>query len=206
MKNADNEIILASASPRRKRLLTRIGVEFQVMPSGIDESPTNGESPEDHVRRLAVEKGKDIAAKVDSGFIISADTIVAIDGTILGKPENEDDACRMLGIISGRTHEVYTGYAVIRASDNSVMKTNTVRSHVKIRELEPDEIRDYVDSREPMDKAGAYAVQGIGAGIVESVNGSYTNVVGLPLCELAQDLKELGIFDFLKANRKYDRR
>lgn len=175
---------------------------FRVVPSGIREEYLESETPQAHVSRLALDKAEDVSRRIPNQWILGADTIVLIDGKILGKPCDENEARAMLTMLAGRTHEVFTGYAIVRASFPELKRVRCVKSKVHIRDLVPWEITDYVDTGEPMDKAGAYAIQGIGSGIVERISGSYTNVVGLPICELARDLKELGIFDFLGANRK----
>jgi septum formation protein len=190
-------LILASASPRRHDLLSRIGLRFVVVPADIDESRFNGEPPHEHVRRLAVAKARAVSHLYLDLWVLGADTIVVIDGRILGKPADRAEAEAMLSALSCRTHEVFTGYAILNSAFPSRERAGVVRSEVFIRGLVPDEIAGYVDTGEPMDKAGAYAIQGVGSAIVERVSGSYTNVVGLPLCEVARDLKELGIFDFL---------
>jgi septum formation protein len=195
------DLILASSSPRRHDLLSSINLKFLVIPSSVKERNINGESPEDQVCRLAQEKALDIAKRFPDKWVLGADTIVVIDSQILGKPKNPSEAERMLGLLTSRDHTVYTGYALINLRMPDRKRVRWVRSEVYIRDMSQTEISGYVRTGEPMDKAGAYAIQGIGAGIVERVSGSYTNVVGLPLCEVTRDLKELGIFDFL-AGRK----
>ena len=195
------DLILASSSPRRHDLLSSINLKFLAIPSSIKEKNINGESPEDQVCRLAHEKAVDVAKRFPDKWILGADTIVVIDDTILGKPRNVSDAERMLGMLTSRDHTVYTGYALLNLRMPDRKRIRWVRSEVYIRHMSQTEISGYIRTGEPMDKAGAYAIQGIGAGIVERVSGSYTNVVGLPLCEVTRDLKELGIFDFL-AGRK----
>ncbi|MEW6348629.1 MAG: Maf family protein [Thermodesulfobacteriota bacterium] len=190
-------LILASSSPRRRDLLREIRAHFEVVLPTIEEASVNGESPEDLVCRLARDKADEVAALHPNRWVLAADTIVVIDGKILGKPADPREAEAMLTTLSARTHVVYTGYAILRSDRPESARVRFVTSQVHIRDMSPAEISDYVATREPMDKAGAYAIQGIGAGIVEWVSGSYTNVVGLPLCEVARDLKELGIFDFL---------
>jgi len=193
------DLVLASASPRRKDLLQEIGLCFAIEPSSVEETPLNGEAPEAQVRRLALAKAREVAGRFPEFWVLGADTIVVIDGRILGKPGNRDEARAMLATLAGRTHVVFTGYALIHARFPERETVRYVRSEVHIRALTAEEIAEYVNTGEPMDKAGAYAIQGIGSGIVERVSGSYTNVVGLPLCEVARDLKDLGIFDFLKS-------
>ena len=195
--NAKKPLILASASPRRKELLESINVPFVVAPSDVEELPRDGEAPVVHAQRLAEEKASDVSKKYPASWILGADTIVVIDGLVLGKPNSEAEAVRMLSTLAGRTHVVFTGYAILNSRFPEKKTVSCARSEVFIRELSQEEIAAYVQTREPMDKAGAYAIQGVGAAIVENVCGSYTNVVGLPLCEVTRDFKKLGIFDFL---------
>ncbi|MGA8832358.1 MAG: Maf family protein [Desulfomonilaceae bacterium] len=190
-------LVLASASPRRKELLESIKVPFIVAPSDVDELPRDGETPEIQVQRLAEEKATDVSKRYPASWILGADTIVVIDGLVLGKPDSEAEALRMLSTLAGRTHVVFTGYAILNSRFPEMKLVSSARSEVFIRGLSQEEIAAYVQTREPMDKAGAYAIQGVGAAIVEKVWGSYTNVVGLPLCEVTRDLKKLGVFDFL---------
>jgi septum formation protein len=173
-----------------------MGLDFEVIPSSIDETALPGERPPDHVSRLAGEKAGEVAALRPESWVLGADTIVVIDDDMLGKPKDRQDAVEMLGRLAGRFHTVFTGYKIMKGHAAQFAE-NVVRSEVLIRSLSMQEIEDYIDTGEPMDKAGSYAIQGIGAAIVQSVSGSYTNVVGLPLCEVARDLKTLGIFDFL---------
>jgi septum formation protein len=190
--------VLASSSPRRKDLLGRLGIPFRIAPSAVEEKSLNGESPQDQVCRLALAKAREISGRCPDSWVLGADTIVVIDNRILGKPRDREEAKSMLALLAGRAHEVYTGYALVAARFPEKQVVRWVRSFVRIRDLCEQEIEGYVNTGEPMDKAGAYAVQGIGSGIVESISGSYTNVVGLPLCEVARDLRQLGIFDFLR--------
>lgn len=192
------QIILASSSPRRRDLLTRLGIPFTVIPSSVEEETLDGESPQDQVSRLALAKAEEISRMFPDAWVLGADTIVVIDNQILGKPLDSAEAKSMLAGLAGRTHEVYTGYALLSSRYSESRRLRWVRSRVRIRKLRRAEIEGYVATGEPMDKAGAYAVQGIGSGIVESISGSYTNVVGLPVCEVARDLQQLGIFDFLE--------
>lgn len=185
-------LILASASPRRSDLLSSIGVKFTVVPADVDEELLANESPEDAVLRLAKLKAEVVAREHRDKIVLAADTTVVFEGRFLAKPLSVDEAEQMLAALSGNTHFVYTAYALVQAS-KGVCKTELVKTEVTFSKLSREEIRAYVASGEPMDKAGAYAAQGIGAGFVSSINGSYTNVVGLPLAELVQDFKELGI-------------
>ena len=186
MKNYPNigKLILASASPRRRELLASLGLDFIIIIPDIDESHQAHEAPHAFAERLATEKAAAISAASDS-VLIAADTIVVHRDTILGKPVDEDDAFAMLSSLSGDTHEVVTGVCVRRGEKNAVFSVST---EVIFRKLETSEIETYIASGDPMDKAGAYAIQGGAAPMVRSINGSYTNVVGLPLCELHQTL------------------
>ena len=194
-------LILASGSPRRKDLLESIGVRFQVIPSDVDETFFPCETPIEGVKRLSLEKAREISVNYPGYWIIGADTVVVIDGKVLGKPVDEDEAKVMLRSLNGATHEVYTGFSLVNSQCEEQTVTGFSRSEVFIRSMSDDEIDEYVASGEPMDKAGAYAIQGLGAALVQSVNGSYTNVVGLPLCEVARELKRLNVYDFLKVPR-----
>lgn len=181
------KIVLASASPRRRELLSTLGLKFSVEVPQIDESARPGEAARPFVERLAAEKAKAIAAD-PATTLIAADTIVVLDGTILGKPSNEAHALQMLTRLSGRSHEVITGVCVRKGKHLSVF---SVVTEVVFRTLEEEEIRAYIASGCPMDKAGAYAIQGGAAHMVRGIQGSYTNVVGLPLCELHETLSTL---------------
>lgn len=184
-------IILASASPRRAELLESAGIRFTVVPGHIDETPLPGEQPVDHVLRLAREKGAEVAGREDGRFFIGADTIVLCDGEIMGKPRDNGDARRMLVKLSGRTHQVITGFAVLdRETGRTVARS--VSTDVTFKTLDDGEIDAYVATGCPLDKAGAYAIQGGAAYMVERISGSYTNVVGLPLCEVVAVLRDLG--------------
>ncbi|HOO00469.1 MAG TPA: nucleoside triphosphate pyrophosphatase [Syntrophales bacterium] len=189
------ELVLASASPRREELLALMGLDFEVVPSSVDEAFMPGERPEDHVLRLAREKALSVAASRPEAWVLGADTIVVIDGEVLGKPETPRQAREMLTRLSGATHEVFTGFAVVRAK-GGLIASRRVRSLVTFRDLTPDEIAWYTATEEPYDKAGAYAVQGAGAFFIREIRGSYTNVMGLPLCEVVDTLKALGALTF----------
>lgn len=176
------EIILASASPRRRELLAGLGVRFTVQPSGVEERPWPAESPASYALRNASDKARAVAAAGrDAARILSADTIVVLGAAILEKPVDAEDARRMLRQLSGRPHQVITGLVVWEAGRERGL---AVRTEVEFRELGEDEIAAYVATGEPMDKAGAYAIQGGAAGFVRAVRGSYTNVVGLPVDEV----------------------
>ena len=193
-------IILASASPRRQELLSSVGIKFRVEASNVDEEPIIDESPQEHVLRLASAKAREVAGRVkqsDEVWVLGADTIVIIDGELLGKPEGRVDALHMLKKLSGRTHKVSTGYSIFNPSRDEEIK-RAVETTVKFKALTDDEITRYVASGEPMDKAGAYAIQGLGAFMVEEIKGSYSNVVGLPLCQVVNDLEEAGAVRLFK--------
>lgn len=186
-------LVLASRSPRRSDLLTLVGAQFDVVGADVDERPWDAERPDAHVLRLAEQKARVAAtsAPVDRDgetMVLGADTIVTLDRAILGKPSDAREATRMLSTLSGRVHEVWTGIFLFDpARDRGVGEA--VRSLVKFAPLTADEIDGYVATGEPLDKAGAYAVQGYGAAFVEAIEGSYTNVVGLPLGHLRHLLR-----------------
>jgi len=187
------DIVLASASPRRSELLARLGIRFHIEPSHIDEEPLPDETPAEHVVRLSREKAREVAQRtaVPGRWFIGSDTIVLRDDSILGKPRDVLDAAGMLRSLSGRSHQVLSGYAVYdRQNDTSV--SGVVATTVRFKELTEQEIAGYIATGEPLDKAGAYAIQGIGAFMVLGIEGSYTNVVGLPLCEVVEVLERLG--------------
>lgn len=184
--------ILASQSPRRRELLTSIGLAFEVMPSDLPEIHQPGESPEEYVARLSRNKADAIAGRNRDAWIIAADTTVLLGDELLEKPKDAEDAKRMLGLIAGKTHTVYTGVTLQSASRNW-RDTRVAESEVRVLPLDGRDIAWYVSTGEPLDKAGAYAVQGIGAMFIDSIHGSYTNVVGLPLALLFQMLRRAGI-------------
>jgi septum formation protein len=175
-------LILASSSPRRRELLGRLGIPFVIVVPDVDERALPGEEPADHVRRLAAEKAGAVAAAADQSVVLAADTVVVLDNKIIGKPADAAEARRFLAALSGRTHTVYTGVAVL-AGRATKAQTDVVASNVAIARLSKGQIEDYVATGEPLDKAGAYAVQGSGGRFVTSVDGSLTNVIGLPLRE-----------------------
>lgn len=186
------KIILASSSPRRKALLKNLVERFDIHPAEVDERIKGGESPVEHTRRLATEKARKAGEGRDSGYIIGADTVVVIDGDILGKPADRNAARRMLSTLSARTHTVITAFSILNArTKKSVSKA--VESRVTFRRLGKKEIEDYIETEEPFDKAGAYGAQGRGRGFIEKIEGSFTNVVGLPIEELKEALKESGL-------------
>ncbi|MGE5597932.1 MAG: Maf family protein [Bacteroidota bacterium] len=193
MKGGEEELILASTSPRRAALLRKLGIPFRVEPSDYSEQAGNRPGdPARLVEELAAGKAKEVSARLGRGLVLGADTVVALSGAVLEKPSDPEDARRMLAALSGRWHEVHTGLALIRA-DIMEVRTAHERTRVKFRTLLPGEIDAYVRTGEPMDKAGAYGIQGLGAALVERVDGCYTNVVGLPLACLISLLREGGI-------------
>ncbi|MBN1381488.1 MAG: septum formation inhibitor Maf [Deltaproteobacteria bacterium] len=188
--------ILASKSPRRIELLNLMGIKhLEVIPSKVKETFLSGENPDAHVRRLSKEKAETLACLYPKAWVLGADTIVVIDGEILGKPHNPSEAGEMLRKLSGREHRVFTGFTVINNSLN-ILIGDCVESTVLFRNLGEDEIQWYIDTPEPHDKAGGYAVQGIGAFFIKEIHGSYTNVMGLPLCEVVDVLKKSGAIRF----------
>jgi septum formation protein len=189
-------LVLASTSPRRRRLLRQLGVAFSVRAPKTDERPLPGESPRAHVRRLALEKARAVARALPAGcgarWVLGADTVIALDGGILGKPRGARDAARMLARLAGRSHEVLTGVALVPVGGGRA-RVAVVRSRVAMKPFDAGAVRRYVATGEPLDKAGAYAVQGRGRRLVASVSGSLTNVVGLPLERLAVLLVACGL-------------
>ena len=187
-------IILASASPRRTELMSLAGIEFSVVPADICEDVLPGEIPAAHVMRLSREKADAVAAVTNGRFFVGADTVVVLDDRIMGKPADEGEAFRMLSALSGRTHDVITGFTVFDKV-SSIHVSRNVRTEVIFKEITESEIRAYIATGCPMDKAGAYAVQGGAAHFVRAIGGSYTNVVGLPMTELYETLCQLGALD-----------
>jgi septum formation protein len=187
-------VILASASPRRRELLALVGIPHEVIPADIDESYRDGEEAAEHAERLAREKAATIAARHPDAIVIAADTIVLIDGLVLGKPRDEADAERMLGMLGGQTHVVLTAVAV---AHGGAMRSGVESVRVTFRELSRERIRAYIATREPMDKAGAYGIQGYGATLVERIDGDYFAVMGLALARMIDLLAALGArYDF----------
>ena len=184
-------LCLASASPRRAELLRQLGVEFTVVPTDVDETPLPGEMPHDYVVRVSCEKARAAREALPSAdqLVLAADTAVIVAGRVLGKPVDEADAIRMLEALSGRRHEVLTGIALFGADREETALSRTV---VVFRNIEPDEIDAYWRSGEPRDKAGSYAIQGLGAIFVEEIHGSYSGVMGLPVYETARLLAAFG--------------
>jgi nucleoside triphosphate pyrophosphatase len=187
-------IILASASPRRTELMALAGIQFSVVPADINEAVLPGEKPAEHVMRLSREKADAVAGMTNGRFFIGADTVVVLDDRIMGKPADEAEAFRMLSALSGRNHEVITGFSVFDKV-SEIHLSRCVHTEVTFKELNEREIRAYIASGCPMDKAGAYAMQGGAVHFIRSICGSYTNVIGLPMTELYETLCQLGALD-----------
>jgi len=192
-------LILASKSPRRRYLLKQAGLEFDVIPSDIDESTVALDTPDIYVQQLAKAKAGEIARRFPDRWVIGADTIVLMDRKILGKPDGKTAAREMLHRLSGQTHQVFTGIAIHCLALNKI-HTEAVCTDVTFKTLSPGEIEWYIHTDEPFDKAGAYAIQGLGTFLVKSIRGSYTNVVGLPVCEVIGYLLGEGIIELHHEN------
>lgn len=183
----ETEIILASQSPRRKYLLEQAGLTVSVVPSHTDEIQKPGETPREYVERLSRDKALDVARHHENSWIIGADTIVVLDNTLLEKPCSMAHAREMLHQLSNRTHTVFTGFTICGPGKETII-TRHVTTEVMFKSLSPTEIEWYISTKEPFDKAGAYAIQGLGTFLVKGIHGSYTNVVGLPVCEVIEVL------------------
>jgi len=181
------DLILASRSPRRRYLLEQAGLTITIIPSRVDEKTVAMSEPETYVRVLAELKAADISKQYPQSWVIGADTIVMIHGRMLGKPDSKDKARKMLLRLSGQTHQVYTGYSIQCAAEQHIF-SETIKTDVHFKDLTAEEIEWYILTEEPFDKAGAYAIQGLGTFLVKQINGSYTNVVGLPVCEVIEHL------------------
>jgi septum formation protein len=192
-------LILGSASPRRRDLLAGLGLPFVVRPPDICEDRASKEAPNEYVERMACEKLLALAStpKGQGGSaLLTADTTVVIDGDVLGKPSDTREAFELLRRISGREHRVHTAYAIAHGDrPDRVVRLRRVESSVFLRQASDEELHRYAETGEGLDKAGAYAVQGIGAFLVERIDGSYTNVVGLPVCEMVVDFRDLGLLE-----------
>ena len=185
-------LLLASASPRRRELLERIGLPIEVHPADVDERVHDGESPPAYVARVARAKAIAVARRSDR-WVLAADTTVTLDGAILGKADTVDEAARMLRLLSGRTHQVLTAFVLLGEREGETrMREGLVSSDVAMIDFDAATLADYIATGEWRGKAGAYAIQGIGAALVASVRGSVTNVVGLPLVEVVAALREVG--------------
>jgi len=186
------KIILASGSPRRKELLEKIGLKFEVEPASFVEDIPTGLSPGEIAKKLSLEKARAVAAKHQDAIIIGADTFGVFEGKILGKPHHAEQAKKMLSMLSGKSHLVVTGYAVIDSTTGKTV-TGIAETIVHFRKLTKEEIEAYAATGEPLDKAGAYGIQGLGALFVDRIEGDFYNIIGLPLCAIAESLKEFGI-------------
>jgi len=189
-----DQLILASASPRREELLSLAGISFQVMPSEVSEETVEDESPEEHVLRLSEAKAAFVAGLYPEAWVLGADTVVIIDGEVLGKPTRREEARVMMHKLSGRTHQVITGFALLKATTKSRVR-KAVTSAVTFREMTAEEVEWYIETEEPYDKAGGYAIQGQAALFIREISGSHTNVIGLPICEVIEALREVGAID-----------
>jgi septum formation protein len=190
-------LVLASASPRRRELLQNAGIPFIIHPSKIAELPRDGEAPQTCAERLAREKALEVCRQRPQDFVLGADTIVVVDGQILGKPRDEADAARMLHLLAGKTHQVTTGVCLIGPNHkrgSSVGDTRSETTSVTMSELSDDDIESYIATDEPLDKAGAYAIQGIASRWISRIEGDYFNVVGLPVSLVYRMLRENGAF------------
>ena len=188
----ENAIVLASESTRRVDILRTLGISFSIIPPDIDERKKREESIRDYVLRIAAEKAKKVGALFPDKWVIGADTVVVHKGKVLGKPKSEEEAMEMLTALRGKWHKVLTGYCILNMSKQTSCK-DVVETKVFIKDLTDEEIRRYIKTSEPFDKAGSYAVQGKGGFMVKEIKGSYSNVVGLPICEITDILLSLGI-------------
>ena len=185
-------IILASSSPRRKELLEQIGLRFEVEPSDYEEDIVPGSEPHEMARKLSLGKARAAARKHRNAIIIAADTFVVFGDRILGKPRTDAEAREMLRALNGQAHSVITGFTVLDTESGKVV-SRSVETRVHMRKLTLKEIDSYVRTKEPLGKAGGYAIQGLGAVLIERIEGDYSNVVGLPLSALAESLREFGV-------------
>jgi len=192
----EGPLVLGSGSPRRRRILEGLGLEFIVDPPDVPEDALPDEGPREHVSRLACDKARRVASRYERATVLAADTIVWIDGHILGKPRDAEEARTMLITTRGRWHEVYTGLSVARASDGALRSGHEV-TRVLMRDLSDHEVELYVESGEPLDKAGSYAIQDCGSAVVERVEGCFYNVVGLPVVRMCCLLEELASVESL---------
>lgn len=193
-------LVLASGSPRRKELLANLGIHFIVHPSDLEEPlPAHGEEPGNYACRMAEMKTRDVASRYPDMTVLGADTIVALDDRIMGKPTDSRDALEMLLSLSGKTHQVVTGYCIMSPERTALVEA--VSTDVDMRRSSTAELQSYIATGEPMDKAGAYAIQGIGTFLVTGIRGSYTNVVGLPLARVMEKLTNLNVIAPLEGDQ-----
>ncbi len=188
-------LVLASQSPRRKELLRQMGFTLEICPADIDESNGHNLEPDDFVKKLSLDKALAVMPKYPDAWVIGADTVVVAKEAILGKPGSETEAVEMLRALSGTEHSVFTGFS-LGHHEKDITRTGAVETRVRFKALSNEEILWYAQTKEPYDKAGAYGIQGMGGFMVESITGSYSNVVGLPLCEVMETLKDLGAVRF----------
>ncbi len=194
--DAAHPLVLGSGSPRRREIISALGLPFRVLAADIDESRLPGEAPLAYLERIAAGKLAGVRARLGDAphaAILVADTSVVIDDDVLGKPSDVADAARLFGRIAGRVHSVFTRYAIGLAGETSVAVARTLETRVHVRGASTEEIRAYAETGEGLDKAGAYAAQGLGSFFIEQIVGSYSNVIGLPACELLSDLRALGL-------------
>lgn len=188
-------LILASSSPRRRELITLLGIPFHVVPAEIDETPPDVQSPDEIVAFLAREKALAVACAGVEGIVLGADTIVVCEGKVLGKPRDTEEAMQMLCLLNGREHQVYTGVALLEMAGGAVVReqSESVCTRVWFRRVSEEHLRRYVATGEPMDKAGAYGAQGYGSTLIERIDGCYFNVVGMPVSRVCAMLEAWGI-------------
>ncbi len=199
------KIILASTSPRRKELAGQMGLEFEVIPSNYEENMNQNLSSKELAKTLAYGKAKEVATRVNKGIVIGIDTFVVLEGKKMGKPKNKEEAFLMLKKTSGKTQKVYSGVAMIDCENGKELKDCAI-TELKFRKMSDEEIKKYIETGEPMDKAGAYAVQGLSSIFIEKINGCYHNIVGFPIYTIYKNLKKLGvnIFEYEKWKMKGD--
>jgi septum formation protein len=190
--NEGNAIILASESTRRVDILRMLGIPFSIIPPDIDETRKVSEAPREFALRISYEKASKVGKLFPDKWVIGADTIVIYKNKVLGKPSGEGDAFKMLQLLKGKWHKVITGFCVLNVSKDIIYR-DAVETRVFMKDLVDQEIMKYIGTSEPLDKAGSYAVQGKGGYMVKEIKGSYSNVVGLPICEVAEALLSLGI-------------
>jgi septum formation protein len=186
-------LVLASSSPRRRELLKRTGIQFIIEQSKYEEKINHNVEPKELVKSLSLGKAKSVAKSHKNAIVLAADTVIVLEGEIIGKPKNEEDAKRTLAKMSGKPHFAITGFAIIDTGTNKTV-SKSVETKVYFRKLTPKEIDDYVKSKEPLDKAGSYAIQGLASKFVDEVEGDFDNVVGLPVSDLIRELREFGIY------------
>jgi len=192
---AERRLILASASPRREEMLRMLGLRFSILQGDVNEDPRAGEPPEDYALRLSEMKARAVAGMRTGHWVLGADTVVTIDGELMGKPRTIDEARGMIRKLSGREHTVITAFCLVNSEYPELVR-RAVASQVRFKDVPDDEMEWYVATDEPYDKAGGYAVQGKASFLISEIRGSYTNVVGLPLCEVVEELKKLGLVNF----------